>query len=155
MKCAFPTKAAAYFAAARYKYKFTDAEYAAAASRKAMSAPTILQMCEWLGISESGFREWQGNPGWATAKRREEIMLYAKKTFDDSDGAYDCQRVRAQLRWGIERGDKLVRVLMRDLSPVPWPGETPPLADRAGGVGPGTGPRRARFHRGKAPARKW
>ena len=30
-------------------------------------------------------------------------MLCAKKTFDDSDGAYSGLRVHAQPRWGIER----------------------------------------------------
>ena len=55
-------------------------------------------MCGWLGVSKSGFYKWQGNPGSATAKRREAIMLFAKKTFDYSDGAYGCRRVHAQLR---------------------------------------------------------
>ncbi len=43
-------------------------------------------------------------------------MLYAKKTFDDSDGAYGCQRVRAQLRWGIGRADEPIRA---DARPEP------------------------------------
>jgi putative transposase len=55
-------------------------------------------MCEWLGVSKSGFYKWRGNPGSATAKRREAIMLYAKKTFDDSDGAHGRRRVHAQPR---------------------------------------------------------
>lgn len=57
-----------------------------------------------------------GQPRLGDSERREEIMLYAKKTFDDSDGAYGCQRVRAQLRWGIGRADEPIRA---DARPEP------------------------------------
>jgi putative transposase len=107
-------------ASVRDKYEFIDAEYAAAAAGAATTAPTISQMCEWLGVSKSGFYEWRSNPGSATAKRREEIKLYIKKAFDDSDGTYGYRRVHAQLlRWGIGCGDELVRALMRELELVP------------------------------------
>ena len=77
-------------------------------------------MCEWLGVSKSGFYEWRSNPGSATAKRREEIKLFIKKAFGDSDGTYGYRRVHAQLRrWGIECGGELVRALMRELGLVP------------------------------------
>ena len=90
------------------KYEFIDAEYAAAAADTATTAPTIRQMCEWLGVSKSGFYEWRSNPGSATAKRREEIKLYIKKASGDSDGTYGCRRVHAQLlRWGIDCGTSL------------------------------------------------
>src|ERR1700752_2677154 len=68
------------------KYEFIDAEYAAAAADTATTAPTIRQMCEWLGVSKSGFYEWRTNPGSATARRREELKLLITKGFDDSDG---------------------------------------------------------------------
>ena len=107
-------------ASVRDKYEFIDAEYAAAAADKATTAPTINQMCEWLGVSKSGFYEWRSNPGSATAKRREEIKLFIKKAFGDSDGTYGYRRVHAQLRrWGIECGGELVRALMRELGLVP------------------------------------
>ena len=77
-------------------------------------------MCEWLGVSKSGFYEWRSNPGSATAKRREEIKLFIKKAFGDSDGTYGYRQVHAQLRrWGIECGGELVRALMRELGLVP------------------------------------
>ena len=107
-------------ASVRDKYEFIDAEYAAAAADTATTAPTVSQMCEWLGVSKSGFYEWRGNPGSATSRRREELKLLITKAFDDSDGTYGYRRVHAQLRrWGIECGDELVRALMRELGLVP------------------------------------
>jgi len=107
-------------ASVRDKYEFIDAEYAAAAADKAMTAPTISQMCEWLRVSKSGFYEWRNNPGSATAKRREGLKLAIRKAFDDSDGTYGYRRVHAQLqRWGVSCGDELVRGLMRELGLVP------------------------------------
>jgi len=77
-------------------------------------------MCEWLGVSKSGFYEWRSNPGSATAKRREELKLFIRKAFDDADGTYGYRRVHAQLlRWGVQCGDELVRALMRELGLVP------------------------------------
>ena len=102
------------------KYEFIDAEYAAAATDKATTAPTIRQMCEWLEVSKSGFYEWRNNPGSATAKRREELKLIITKAFEDSDGTYGYRRVHAQLqRWGVQCGGELVRALMRGLGLVP------------------------------------
>jgi transposase InsO family protein len=76
-------------------------------------------MCEWLGISKSGFYEWRNHPGSATAKRREELKLMITKAFNDSDGTYGYRRVHAQLqRWGVSCGDELVRSLMRELGLV-------------------------------------
>jgi putative transposase len=107
-------------ASVRDKYEFVDAEYAAAAADTATTAPTIKQMCEWLGVSKSGFHGWRGNPGSATSRRREELKLFITKAFDDSDGTYGYWRVHAQLRrWGVECGDELVRALMRELGLVP------------------------------------
>lgn len=110
-------------ASVRDKYEFIDAEYAAAVADTATNAPTISQMCEWLGVSKSGFYEWRSNPGSATAKRREELKLFIRKAFDDSDGTYGYRRVHAQLlRWGVQRGDELVR------APRPWPRTGPEAA---------------------------
>src|SRR3984957_2251541 len=107
-------------ASVRDKYEFIDAEYAAAAADTATTAPTVSQMCEWLGVSKSGFYEWRGNPGSATSRRREELKLLITKACDDADGTYGYRRVHAQLRrWDVECGDELVRALMRELGLVP------------------------------------
>lgn len=113
-------------ASVRDKYEFIDAEYAAAVADTATTAPTIVQMCEWLEVSKSGFYEWRGNPGSATAARREELKLIIRKAFEDSDGTYGYRRVALQLaRWGVAAGLELVRALMRELGlvacqPRPW-----------------------------------
>jgi transposase InsO family protein len=83
-------------------------------------------MCRWLGVSKSGFYEWRSRPEPAAAKRREELKLFIKKAFDDSDGTYGYRRVWSQLaRWGVRAGTGLVRALMRELGlvacqPRPW-----------------------------------
>ena len=40
------------------KYSFIDAEYAGTPAGAA-SAPTVVQMCEWLAVSKSGYHEWR------------------------------------------------------------------------------------------------
>jgi len=108
------------------KYEFIDAEYADAAAAAAEHAPTIVQMCRWLGVSKSGFYEWRSRPQSATAKWREQLKLLIKKAFDDSDGTSGYRRIAAQLaRWGAPAGPELVRRLMRQLGlvacqPRPW-----------------------------------
>ena len=107
-------------------------------------------MYEWLRVSKSGYYEWRGNPGSATAKRREEIKLYITKAFEDSDGTYGNRRVHAQpLRWGVECGDEFVRALMRELGLVPCQVAAPVA------VAPGwrcPGPRVVRAGWGHAPS---
>jgi putative transposase len=108
------------------RYGFIDAEYATGTA-----APTITQMCEWLGVSRSGFYEWRSRPESATTKRQKQLALLIKAIFDDSDGTYGHRRVAAQLaRQGVVAGAELVRKLMRELGlaacqPRPWrPGTT-------------------------------
>jgi putative transposase len=102
-------------------YQFIDAEYATRGK-----APAIQQMCSWLAVSRSGFYEWRSRPESATARRREELRLFIRKAFDDSDATYGHRRVWAQLaRWGVRAGLELVRALMRELGlvacqPRPW-----------------------------------
>ena len=98
------------------KYEFIDAEYAGTAAADAASAPTLTQMCAWLGISRSGFYDWRSRPESATAQRRNELRLLIVRAFEGSDGTYGYRRVAAQLaRWGIRAGLELVRALMREL----------------------------------------
>jgi len=77
-------------------------------------------MCEHLGVSKSGYYDWRRRPDSATARRREELKLLAKKAFDMSDSTYGYRRIHAQLlRWGHTAGPELVRQLMRELGLVP------------------------------------
>ena len=46
---------------------------------------TIVQMCEWLEVSTSGYYEWRDRPDSATAQRRQFLEVLVKKAFDDSD----------------------------------------------------------------------
>ena len=114
-------------------YEFIDAEYA---TRE--TAPTITQMCAWLGVSKSGFYDWRSRPESATAKRQEKLRLLIKKIFDDSDGTYGYRRIAEQLaRWRVPAGAELVRKLMRVLGlvacqPRPWR----PSTTRQGQAGP-------------------
>ena len=67
------------------KYEFIDAEYAArAAAENAADAPTITEMCSWLGVSRSGFYDWEARPESATAARRNELKVMIGKAFEDS-----------------------------------------------------------------------
>jgi len=115
------------------RYEFIDAEYATGTA-----APTITQMCEWLGVSRSGFYEWRSRPESATARRRARLALLIKAIFDDSDGTYGHRRIAAQLaRQGIVAGAELVRKLMRELGlvacqPRPWR----PSTTQQGAAGP-------------------
>jgi putative transposase len=116
------------------KYEFIDAEYAdhtehrstvATATGRGV-APTIRQMCTWLGVSKSGFYEWRSRPTSATAARRELLATKIKALFDAHHGTYGYRRLHAALVRGGERvSPELVRRLMRQLGlvacqPRPW-----------------------------------
>ena len=120
------------------KYEFIDAGYAGMAAADAACAPTLTQMCAWLGISRSGFYNWRSRPESATAQRRNDLRLLIARAFEDSDGTYGYRRVAAQLgRWGVRAGLELVRVLMRELRLVPCqPRPWRPATTRQGAAGP-------------------
>jgi putative transposase len=107
------------------KYALVDAEYAALAGDEAC-APTVTQMCEWLGISKSGYYEWRSRPQSASAKRRELLKVRIKALFDFNNEEYGYRRLHAVLARGGERcSPELVRALMRGLGlqpcqPGPW-----------------------------------
>jgi HTH-like domain/Integrase core domain len=107
------------------KYSFIDAEYADE-SAGAGSAPTIVQMCEWLGASKSGYYEWRSRPQNAAGKRRELLKIKIKALFEANNEEYGYRRMRQVLvRGGEQVDDETVRKLMRELGlepcqPKPW-----------------------------------
>jgi putative transposase len=96
------------------EYAFIDAEYAAQAD----DAPTIGQICRWLGVSRSGYYEWRTLPASATAHRREPLKLKIKALFDASDDTSGYRRLHAAQVRGGERVGRELRALMRQLGLV-------------------------------------
>ena len=54
------------------KYSFIDAECAGMPA-SAGDAPTVVQMCGWLGVSRSGYYEWRSRPQCAAAEKARQI----------------------------------------------------------------------------------
>ncbi|MCX5233031.1 IS3 family transposase [Streptomyces sp. NBC_00233] len=93
------------------KYEFIDGEKG--------NFP-VTKMCDWTGVSTSGFYDWRSRPLSATAERREELKVHIRFIFEESDETYGYRRVHAQLRRrGVQAGRELVRALMRELDLVP------------------------------------
>ena len=111
------------------KYEFIDAQ-------KAQYA--IVKMCEWLGVSTSGFYEWRDRPASATARRRERLAALIQWIYDDSDETYGHRRIHAALvRQGERCSPELVRAIMRELGLVPCqPRPFRPATTVAGGAVP-------------------
>jgi putative transposase len=81
---------------------------------------TITKMCEWLGVSTSGYYEWRDRPESATAQRHAYLKLMVAKAFEMSEETYGYRRIHAQLvRWGETCTPELVRQIMRELGLVP------------------------------------
>jgi len=118
-------------------YAFIDAGYATVAADTA-AAPTLTRMCQWLGVSKSGFYEWRSRPQSATARRRELLKIKIRALFKVNDSAYGYRRMHAALARGGERcGPELVRALMRELGLVPCqPRPWRPSTTRQGAAGP-------------------
>ena len=108
------------------KFEFIDAECAAYQESDERHVPSIVKMCIWMEVSRSGFYEWRRAPESATTRRRGEVALYVRKSFDGSDGTYGYRRVHCDLvDWGVPAGPELVRSVMRELGlqscqPRPW-----------------------------------
>ena len=107
------------------KYSLIDAEYAETPAA-AGDAPTIVQMCGWLGVSKSGYYEWRSRPQSAAAERRELLKIKIKALFEANNEEYGYRRMHAALaRGGEQCCPELVRSLMRELGlepcqPKPW-----------------------------------
>jgi putative transposase len=100
------------------KYEFIDAQYADEPA--AGDAPTIMQACEWLGVSKSGYYDWRTRPESATAQRRELLKIKIAALFEANGEEYGYRRMHAALvRGGEQVSDELVRQLMRELGLVP------------------------------------
>lgn len=106
------------------KYAFIDAEYATVPVKG--EAPTVEQMCAWLGVSKSGFYDWRQRPQSETQRRRELLKLKIKALFEANNEEYGYRRLHVALvRGGESVDDETVRKLMRELGlepcqPKPW-----------------------------------
>jgi putative transposase len=102
------------------KYAFIDAEYAGAPGAEPGDAPSTMQMCDWLGVSKSGYYEWRSRPQSETEKRREMLKLKVTALFEFNNEEYGYRRIHAELvRGGEQADDETVRKLMRELELVP------------------------------------
>jgi len=107
------------------KYSFIEAEYAGEPA-DASTAPAVVKMCEWLGVSKSGYYEWRSRPQSAAWKRRELLKVKIAALFEANNEEYGYRRMHAALvRGGEQCCPELVRDLMRELGlepcqPKPW-----------------------------------
>ena len=134
------------------KYAFADAEFATLAGEEAC-APTVTQMCEWLGVSKSGYYDWRSRPQSAAAKRRELLKIKIRALFEVNNEEYGYRRMHAALvRGGEQCSPELVRSRHARAGTRALPAEAvAALADRAGRPGRADpGSRQPRLHRGKA-----
>ena len=100
------------------KYEFIEAQYADEPA--ACDAPTIMQICEWLGVSKSGYYDWRRRPESATAQRRELLKVKIGALFEANNEEYGYRRLhQALVRGGESVDDETVRQLMRQLGLVP------------------------------------
>lgn len=106
------------------KYSFIGAECAGPSAEG--TAPTVVQMCGWLGVSKSGFYDWRARPESAAAQRRELLKIKIKALFGANNEEYGYRRLHVALvRGGEQASPELVRQLMRELGlepcqPKPW-----------------------------------
>ena len=86
----------------------------------------VTDMCEWSGVSRSGYYDWKTREPSATARRREILEAQVRFAFEHSDGTYGYRRVHAWLaRRGTAVDPETIRRIMRDLGlvacqPRPW-----------------------------------
>ena len=115
------------------KYEFIDAEKASAAD-DGDPKYSIVQMCDWLGVSRSGYYQWCQRPVSDTAERRERLGKVITAIFTASEETYGHRRVHAELvRQGEHATLELVRSIMRALGLQPCQPVPRPLGLTAGG----------------------
>ena len=125
------------------RYEFIDAEYATMPAEG--DAPAVVQMCEWLGVSKSGFYDWRERPESETARRHKLLEIKVRALFEANNAEYGYRRIHAALvRGGEQVDDETVRKIMRDLGlepcqPKPWrhslteqDGQAGPIPDLVG-----------------------
>ena len=82
--------------------------------RQEHSYPVAL-MCQWAGVSKSGYYSWRSRPESATTTRRRRLALFIKTEFSASDGTYGYRRITAALwRRGVVVDRDTVRSIMRE-----------------------------------------
>lgn len=97
----------------------------------------ISRMCQWAGVSRSGYYEWARRVPSATARRRATLTELVVFVFEDSDGTYGYRRVHAELaRSGWHADPETIRSIMREQSlvacqPKPWRPVTTVAGDAA------------------------
>ena len=122
------------------KYSFIDAEYAGMPGEDAGGAPTVMQMCGWLGVSKSGYYDWRSRPQSAAGERRELLKIKIRALFEANNEEYGYRRMHQVLLRGGERADdETVRKIMRELGlepcqPKPWRRSLTEQDGRAGPV---------------------
>lgn len=73
----------------------------------------IVKMCQWAGVSRSGFYDWLGRPVSASELRRRRLTERIRELFDKHDQTYGHRRIHAVLvREGEVVSLETVRVLM-------------------------------------------
>jgi hypothetical protein len=70
------------------KYAFIDAGYAGAPGNDSGDAPSSMQMCQWLGVSRSGYYEWRSRPQSESGKRRELLKIKIMALFEANNEEY-------------------------------------------------------------------
>jgi putative transposase len=106
------------------KYGLIDAECATLPADG--EAPAVVQMCEWLEVSKSGFYDWRTRPESEASQRRELLKIKIKALFEANNEEYGYRRIHAVLvRGGEVIDDETVRKYMRELGlepcqPKPW-----------------------------------
>ena len=72
-------------------------------------------MCQWAGVSKSGYYSWRSRPESATTTRRRRLALFIRTEFSASDGTYGYRRITAALwRRGVVVDRDTVRSIMRE-----------------------------------------
>jgi putative transposase len=97
----------------------------------------VVDMCEWLDVSRSGYYDWKNRQPSVMARRRALLQTQVRSVFEYSDRTYGYRRVHAELaRRGTAVDPDTVRRIMRELDLVPCqPRPWRPVTTIAGDAG--------------------